>query len=423
MLEDLIFFLGPYWSVFLLAIVPGIMLFVWFYRYSGYNWRADSLYGKDPAPSEAPKWSTYPFGAWAQWRASIRAPKLFVLGRDVAYIGHQALSMDNTHAVIRSDIDYYRKRFIAFYFIGFAAIVGGGQTLIEYEKFYNRGPVCNHIEIIEGEKKRNYPAQGNSIFDYLKEMKCNIERPVLLAIKFKENVTDALVTAVLHTDVFSLILFVLSFSILLYLSLRRNPPPLVFDRKRRLVYTFRHGRVWLCDWDALSTSTVFEIFRRRGLGVRLYAEDGKGGWEPRWFSVATHYYWAEMPPIELWNEHMMDREGRVICHQVWLLRYMELGPQAVHAVLPFTGVMDWLLPRAGRLPGDLEDRVDALLAAQGGKAPGDEIFRDVEASSRIKKLLRDPDRFDPEKFIVSFLRGRYRRSLEAARSNAAGSGG
>ena len=85
---------------------------------------------------------------------------------------------------------------------------------------------------------------------------------------------------------------------------------------------------------------------------------------------------------------------------------MEKGELAVHPVLPFKGILDYMTPRQERLDVDIDKQVEDLLA-KVGEAPG-EAEKVRTPSKEIQQLLKrnnDLDLYDilSEKNLAKYI--------------------
>ncbi len=92
--------------------------------------------------------------------------------------------------------------------------------------------------------------------------------------------------------------------------------------------------------------------------------------------------------------------------RAWLILYMEKGELAVHPVLPFKGILDYMTPRQERLDVDIDKQVEDLLA-KVGEAPG-EAEKVRTPSKEIQQLLKrnnDLDLYDilSEKNLAKYI--------------------
>jgi hypothetical protein len=179
------------------------------------------------------------------------------------------------------------------------------------------------------------------------------------------------------------------FLIVVFLSLIavvfiKAPPPLIFDRKYRLIYTQYKGKIYLCDWDK-AFYTIRFTYQAYSIGFELYHLDKNGKWIPKWFTVAGHHYYGEA------NDYLLNLKAvnadRSHAMRAWLILFMEKGELAVHPVLPFKGILDDLTPRKEKLDDDIEQQVTALLKPFNYKAPGN-TEKATKFNPEIERLLK-----------------------------------
>ena len=187
--------------------------------------------------------------------------------------------------------------------------------------------------------------------------------------------------------------WIISTLLLIYSTLRPVPAPLVADRKNRLLYTHRKGKLYVADWNSLAFSIVAGLYYRHTLTVQLFTQTPSGDWEPRWFTLAEHNY-----GIREWRNFYLGTLEvafhRYWGQRCWLLRYMDLGPDAVHGVMPHKGVFDRWHFRHQTLPDDITQQARDAVAHNGGKAPVDSDFVNTKPEKEVKHLLKLDDRLD-----------------------------
>ena len=153
----------------------------------------------------------------------------------------------------------------------------------------------------------------------------------------------------------------------LLLLLWPAPPPLIFDRQRRLVYTYHKSKLYITSFDAmplLASVSKLEIEGRsheylrasNGLFLCTWKENS---WQPYPFSIATHHYFGE-PKLGYYAHRTWN----------WMIAYMDEGAHAVPEPVKGIGWLNILSPFSRKLPRDIETQVDQLLA-KVGSIPGD----------------------------------------------------
>ena len=260
-----------------------------------------------------------------------------------SYIGNNLLHKDENRAIVRGGGAQHMLRIMM---LGFFGILLAGGTLVmhdEYER-YLRG--ADDLKV------------GDSFLEN------DIDLLIFTYQKYKEGVFTA---GDLFWGLYKYLLFVPGFVFCVLLILLPMPAPLCFDRKRRLVYTFKGGHVWMADFDTMPMWIVSSLTRGKSGLVRttnlicLYRQDGKAWKRSFKFSIAALRYFRES---WAWHDGFPDGAWR------WMIDYMDKGPEAVHDRIYKVGMMDLLTPFTRKLPDDIEARVDRLIEEAGG-APGD----------------------------------------------------
>ncbi|MDO5603617.1 MAG: hypothetical protein Q4G25_00510 [Paracoccus sp. (in: a-proteobacteria)] len=142
---------------------------------------------------------------------------------------------------------------------------------------------------------------------------------------------------------------------LIALMLTRPGAPLVFDRARQIVYSTRRGRIHAAAWDGIEM-VMSASGRNTAPAFALSDIEGNGG--TRWFPLAAWSSTGEdfgtrshLGPLDRWQ-----------ASRLWLVMYMArlLDPPA--QIEPGRGMIRFLVPREGRLPDDIEPRLQAALS-------------------------------------------------------------
>ena len=201
----------------------------------------------------------------------------------------------------------------------------------------------------------------------------------------KNNTVSKKVVRLLSSTYWGLYATTFGFFSLLFIFLAKAHPPIVFNRKKRLIYTQYKGKLYLTDWDRAFFST-----RINAIGFELHHLNKAGEWESRWFSVAGHNYFGEL--CEFLFAHKATLRERYHSMRAWLILYMEKGEQAVHPVLPFKGILDYLTPRQEQLDADIDQQVESLIA-HTKKTPGESEKVRIP-SKEIRQLLNQNNDLD-----------------------------
>jgi hypothetical protein len=263
--------------------------------------------------------------AWVNWKDSIRG-QLKIPANTPAYLSHHVLEANNQSARVRSSIDYYEIKLKLCLYV-FGPLLCAGFIL--------------------------------SAFQWLK-----------YGLFSRFDITDV-----------SFLIGLIGFG-LCYLV--PAPPAIVFDRKNRLVYTQQGDKVYIANWDNLGFSVRFSYYSR-GLGVELYHLTRKGEWQSKWFTISTHASKGEETSKALFETGTLSA-NRWISARAWLLRYMELGPNSVHPVLPFKGSVDKLTKKTTLLPHLLEAKVLSIIGGQ--EKPPCDTDLPTKLSREVKQLLK-----------------------------------
>ena len=358
-------------------------------------------YGRKPFPRIVKILPFNWFNGWANWKSGIYKGK--DLKSEIAYLGHQAIEVNNECAVIRSNGWLYVGKCVGGLIFGLILILGAGQLSKDYLEYRGwGGGFCSVFEVVEDEYVLAYRNEyDKSVADFFKREVCIIKR--VLADQKKYNTINKKVVYFLGSSYWSQYLTVIGFLSFLFLLLAKAPPPLVFDRKKRLIYTQYKGKLYISDWDK-AFYTVRYTYQAYSIGFELFHLNKKGEWEVRWFTIAGHHYFGEL--CEFLMAHKAINSDRSHAMRAWLILYMEKGELAVHPVLPFKGILDYMTPRQEQLDDDIDQQVEDLLAKMG-EAPG-EAEKVRTPSKEIQQLLKrnnDLDLYDilSEKNLAKYI--------------------
>ncbi|EPJ47494.1 MAG: hypothetical protein OFPII_12410 [Osedax symbiont Rs1] len=345
------------------------------------------------------------FNGWANWKSRLYTGKK--LTTRIAYIGHHLTEINNNQATIRSNGWFYTRKTLLSIWIGIAFVTTSLIIMDDYKWFYIRdGGMCPIIQVVKDKKEVvGYVDYNGSFYDYIGQEFCVIKN--VFGNSRLHDTVERKVKYFLSSNYYIRFTWLASFLIICWLVFTKSPPPLVFDRKRRLVYTQYKGKIYLSDWDKLFYS-IRTTYQAHSIGFELYHLDKKGRWKPKWFSVAGHHYYGEL------NDHLLSlnavNSNRSHAMRAWLILFMEKGPLAVHPVLPFKGILDTLTPRKGSLSLGFEEQLAALLKSIDYQAPG-AAEKVSQADPEIQQLLRqnnDVDLYDilTEKNLAKYIADR-----------------
>lgn len=321
-------------------------------------------------------------GGFAKWKSGVYGP------RDRAfevppYCSSHVISFSNDKCTVRSDHRFFTRRIVlGGYVFGIIFMLGFMIFMKDYLKYGESRQYCitNEIEPETGYRKSVYTGGGISGYIHARwctiKLRYNNDGPALEKL-------NSIFLSSRHFP-FTLMLFgLLGWACLFF---KKAPPPIIFDRKKRIVYTQYKGKVYVSDWDTLSISPTTGHLSN-GLGLELFTKDKQGNWQPKWFSLAGYHYHFEFWIGYLWDSGLawMKRwEGM----RSWLILYMDKGPEYVHTPVDRKGLLDYFVPFRKTLPEDMEQQALSLIGDD--KAPGDEDFRIKEKDypPHIKDLYK-----------------------------------
>lgn len=336
-------------------------------------------WGNQPKPTSIRgPWLWRDLRGWGHWKAPIKHGNIDIAYDIPPYIAHHALSTKKDSAIIRSGCWYYsRKVFIGFHLNLLIFALSSVSILIEYKSFSISGGACTIIEKSNGTQVFGGYYLGKSFSDMLYQRYCIVRNVLFVDERFnkiskKIHHLSGLYYIKYYAFTFSTIIFV-------WLFFSKSPSNIVLDRRHRYVYTMYKRKIYVARWNNLAFTTKLG-YGLYSLGIELYTKDKKDEWQSRWFSIAGHRYYGEQDSGLV---HMLQLGGINRWHsfRLWLLRYMERGPEYVHPPLPFKGILDHLTFRHGTLPEDIGEQVQALLGDE--PAPSDPDF-DSSVSENIK---------------------------------------
>ena len=380
-----------------IVVVLGVLLIIALLRSPLTDPKYNPSLSEEPYPrrKKTAPWQRW-FSSYASWKSGIYGPREMNVdyGPPAPYLGHHLLSADRNKAKVRSDIFYYKKKFLWFFLWGIFFTVGAmivGQDYLKYQ-FSGKGSCIQRIDTPAGEKRVYVPLKKN-VINYFYWRYC-LETYAFYSKKREHSLKNDLLYFLNDSILQYLFLLIPLFS-LLYLTLKPAPAPILFDRKNRLVYTKRKGKLYIADWQSLAISQASGTFGRLGMALQLFTLDKHGQWKPRWFTLAAHPYYGEptngymtslgLNPFGYGPFQVTSRREQG--QRAWLLRYMEQGPHQVHPVLPAHGLWESLSPIRQKLPGDIEAQVVAELE-KTDQVPKDKDLGNVAADFSVRLLLK-----------------------------------
>lgn len=294
----------------------------------------------------------------ADWQIEATSPSL-ISAAVPANVGLHLLKIDNEAAILRSAGDYI-MRMILFLFVLLPLIAVSALMLV-------RGAVNFFLSPAHREYFREIPADGGIgvKFDVYAPTVGNYLRSLAdgFSIYFSNRAIDnwggvlPSFRAFLFSDAFFLVLLIVLLVLLAALVFRRTSAPLVFDRKRQVVYTIYRDKIYATAWARLqmtlavagrSTSPAFALTnlednnRTLWLPLAAWGDFGQLDAPGARFDGPVH-------PAERW---------RAI--QKWLVEYMSRGHvHAKHSGRQFD-LMQLLAPREGRIPEGLILRLNEI---------------------------------------------------------------
>jgi hypothetical protein len=381
------------------------LLIIWgLIKNGNFSKRKNPTWGCDPLPRNK---KLFPFkwlNGWAHWKSGVYQGK--ELNNEIAYIGHQAIQIKKNKVTVRSDGWLYAKKSICGIVFGMVFILGILISTKEFLKLYNYRNFCPVIIQKENnDQDIKLKMLPDGIINILKGQVCIIKN--ILFYDDRYDSFEKKMSRLFSHNYWGYYLFIIGFFALLRIFLSKAPPPLVFDRKKRLIYTQYKNKLYLSDWDK-AYYTIQVNSQSYIVGFELYHIDKKGNWVPKWFTIAGHHYYGEV------NEYLLSLKAihsdRSHAMRAWLILFMEKGELAVHPVLPFKGILDDLTPRKEKLDDDIEQQVTALLERFNYKAPGN-AEKATKFNPEIEPLLKknnDVDLYDilSEKNLAKYIANR-----------------
>ncbi len=273
------------------------------------------------------------------------------------YCGPHILAINNDRAVLRAAAHNYMRRLVGVSYIFIPiSLISFVIPFWEAMRFFST-PIhrsYSYSVVENGEIRRATDYYDPTISDYI------ISRIHNYPDYFNEwtvhyyGLGRAIERFIMSDGFFLPVLLVL---ILLFFItiLRRVDAPLVFDRRRQMVYTVHRGHLFAAPWKTVRM-TVTVVARNTGLAFAL--EDIEGNRGKRWFPLAAWgNSWAAPGPHPNPEPFAYDR-WKVT--RRWLMEYMQGLDVPARTGVP-QGLIALLAPREGVLPDDLESRLDQAM--------------------------------------------------------------
>lgn len=376
--------LGPLLAVVVILLTLGPILF-WLLKPLIFDNPVTRTYSGTSPKKRHPKVKDiklFAGGGLANWKTGIYGPKDKTF-EVPPYSSSHVTSVSSDKCKIRSDHKFFSRRiFLGGYVFGIIFMLGFMIFMKDYLKYGDSRQYCiiDEVEPETGYRKSVYT--GGGVTGYIHARWCTIK----LRYSSDRPVLEKLDSIFLSSRHFPFTLMVFGLFGWVYLFFKSAPPPIIFDRKRRLVYTQYKGKTYVSDWDTLSISPTTGHLAS-GLGLELFTRGNDGNWQSKWFSLAGYHYHLEFWIGYLWDSGLawMKRwEGM----RGWLILYMDKGPESVHAPVDRKGFLDCFVPFRKKLPEDIEQQALSLIGDD--KAPGDEDFRIKEKDypPHIKDLYK-----------------------------------
>lgn len=331
--------------------------------------------GTDPKPAD-PKIKAPMALGLSKWQSGIVGP------RDkhpevMPYLGKHIIALDDDRVAVRAGGGTHHWRFVLFVMI-LAPILFVGVVLEfqEIMRFAFRGGSCITYVPVEGGIDPVMTPVSKTPWGYVTMQYCYyalIFDPNSLQQTLGEKVFAA-------TDFMRFPFLIIAFvGITAALSIfRKTPPPLVFDRRRKLVYTYHNGQVWAAPWDGLQMRTFVGAFITTPAFALFENGTGRGAW----FVLAGYHAGKELRAWRL-NTLGLNWMRRWDGMRCWLVVFMEQGRTDLHPQFAGRGFGDLIAPRQAQLPADIDALVDQLDMPSGQKE---------EMKSSMAALLRQGDR-------------------------------
>lgn len=284
------------------------------------------------------------------------------------YSGSHVISISKEKCTVRSGQWFFSRRiFIGGYVFGMIFMLGLTIFGKDYLRYGDVRQYCPYNAVENGELIRARKHMGGGLIGYIISSTCYAKR-ILSSTDYS---IKRKVSYFIHSELFPLSLMLIGLLGILYLFFKPAPPPIIFDRKQRLVYTQQKGKVYVSDWDTLSIRPTAGHLTS-GLGLKLYTKDKHGNWSSKWFSLAGYHYNLEFWIGYLWDTGLSWKK-RWEGMRGWLILFMDKGPDYVHAPVDKKGFLDLFVPFRKKLPEDIEQQALDLIGKD--KAPGDDDFR------------------------------------------------
>lgn len=350
----------------------------------------------EPFPRTQGSFFRSDFSFWVAWKSGIyRGKKLFIT---IPYIGNQLIEINKYKAIIKTGSGLYVRNFFLTYLFVFIFLFNIflfiDKTVIRSNGSMN---YCVTYSDPNDHGTKEYIELGESfLFIYISDF-CDM-RNIIFSMNYLFEGKLSRLDFLLRSTYWFYYLSIVSFSLLAEILLTKPTPPIVFDRKRRIIYTQFNDQLYLSNWDR-----AFFSVRFNSLAFELYRLDDQGHWQSRWFTLAGHHFFGERNEV-LEEAHHAVGSDRSHAMRSWLILYMDKGAHAVHGALPFKGLGDYLMPRKSELDINIEQQIDELLLKR--RAPG-EAERVVWPDKEVKWLLQRDNTLDFSELLPPKQYARY----------------
>jgi hypothetical protein len=313
----------------------------------------------------------------SKWQSGIVGPK----DKDpelLPYLGHHIIDLNEDRVVVRAGGGTHAWRFVLFVMILAiplaVALALELQALLAFS-IYSGGRCVTYVPAGDGFEVATQLLEP-SVWNYVYSRACEV------ALIFDPNSIYPTLSAKLAAFINPLRFpFLLIFAVLLIgflVRLRRTPAPLVFDRRRKLVYTHANGKLWAAPWDGLQMRSFVGPFTTTPAFALFENGNGTG----RWFVLAGYHARKEFraPRLVMLGLDWMKRWDGMRC---WLVVFMEQGPSDLHGRYVGRGFGDFIAPRQANLPDDIATKVDGLNIPAG---------KPVSMPRSMAALMKHPNR-------------------------------
>lgn len=323
----------------------------------GVIWLLQRAHRRDPVAALLRRKTPTPRKPWRRtWFLSVKLAKWQASVKQGATgappdIGPHLLTMTANRAVIRGGAENYMRRKILFLFV-LIPIFGVSilQTAIDVIEFFVNGAHRGFVRevLVDGESRFEFATYEPTIWNFILSIRDDF------GLYFGDRALERNggfgggLLSFLGTEPFFLLLLLLSLAAFFLMIAHRVGAPLVFDRERGLIYTVHRGHIHAVNWRKAETTFAWS----GRVGSPAFAlSDIEGTRGPRWFALAAWGGFGAKNSIEA-ADGMLS----------WLVRFMD-GRSAPAGAGEGVGPIVLIAPREGKLPADLEARLDRALPA------------------------------------------------------------